>query len=100
MQSSETQLLKNAFQEFVKASDSLSGYYLVLEERIKRLNEEVNEKNKELEKAKEYFYNILNSLPVGVVVQKGESVLFTNREAEKFGWAELSGQARTGRVRS
>jgi two-component system sensor histidine kinase FlrB len=90
MQSSERQLLKSAFQEFVKASDSLTGYYLVLEERIRGLNEEINEKNRELEKAKEYFYNILNSLPVGVVVQNGESVLFTNKEAEKFGWAEFS----------
>jgi len=90
MQSTETQLLRNAFQEFVKASDSLSNYYLVLEDRIKELNKEINEKNKELEKEKEGFYNILNSLPVGVVVQHGESTLFTNKEAERFGWPEFS----------
>ena len=90
MQSTETQLLRNAFQEFVKASDSLSNYYLVLEDRIKELNKEINEKNKELEKAKEGFYNILNSLPVGVVVQHGKSTLFTNKEAERFGWPEFS----------
>ena len=90
MQSTETQLLRNAFQEFVKASDSLSNYYLVLEDRIKELNKEINEKNKELEKAEEGFYNILNSLPVGVVVQHGKSTLFTNLEAERFGWPEFS----------
>jgi two-component system sensor histidine kinase FlrB len=90
MQSTETQLLRNAFQEFVKASDSLSNYYLVLEDRIKELNKEINEKNKELEKEKEGFYNILNSLPVGVVVQHGKSTLFTNKEAERFGWPEFS----------
>ncbi|MGA3173662.1 MAG: ATP-binding protein [Syntrophorhabdales bacterium] len=89
MQSSETELLKNAFEEFVKASDSLTSYYLVLEERISSLNKEINEKNKELEKAKESFYNILNSLPVGVVVQHGKSTIFTNKEAEKFGWTEF-----------
>ena len=90
MQSTETQLLRNAFQEFVKASDSLSGYYLVLEDRIKELNKEINEKNKELEKSREYFYNILNSLPVGVVVCDDESTLFTNREAQKSGLTELA----------
>ena len=90
MQPSETELLKDAFHEFVKASDSLTNYYLVLENRITELNREVNEKNKELEKAKEAFYNILNSLPVGVVVLHGKSTLFTNIEAEKFGWPEFS----------
>ncbi len=90
MQSTETQLLRNAFQEFVRASDSLSNYYLTLEDRIRELNKEINEKNKELEKAEEGFYNILNSLPVGVVVQHGTSTLFTNKEAERFGWPEFA----------
>jgi signal transduction histidine kinase len=91
MQLGESQLLKNAFQEFVKASDSLTSYYLNLENRISQLNMEVNEKNKELERAKESFYNILNSLPVGVIVQdSNESTVFTNKEAQRFG---LSGSA-------
>jgi len=68
VQTAESQLLKNAFHEFVRASDSLTNYYLSLESRINELNKEINEKNKELEKSREYFYNILNSLPVGVVV--------------------------------
>jgi signal transduction histidine kinase len=90
MQSSETTLLKNAFEEFVKASDSLSNYYVVLENRIMQLDREISEKNKELEKSQRYFYNILNSLPIGVVVQEGTTTLFTNREAGKFGWAGFS----------
>jgi two-component system sensor histidine kinase FlrB len=89
-QAAERQLLENAFQEFVRASDTLTNYYLTLENRIAQLTQEVNEKNKELEKAKEGFYNILNSLPVGVVVLDGSSVLFKNRESEKFGWAEFA----------
>jgi signal transduction histidine kinase len=90
MQPAESQLLKNAFQEFVKASDSLTGYYLTLENRITQLNTEINEKNRELEKAKESFYNILNSLPVGVLVQDKGSTVFTNKEAQRFGLAGMA----------
>ena len=90
MQPAESQLLKNAFQEFVKASDSLTNYYLNLENRISQLNREINEKNKELEKAKESFYNILNSLPLGVVVRDQESTIFTNKEAQKQGLTDLA----------
>lgn len=105
MHSSESRLLKNAFQEFVKASDSLSNYYLVLENRINQLTKEISEKNRELKKAKESFYNILNSLPVGVVVRDGRSTVFTNVEAEKFGWTEFSQEfdkvpARMGEVKN
>jgi signal transduction histidine kinase len=93
MQPNESQLLKNAFQEFVKASDSLSSYYVALEDRITHLNREVSEKNRELERAKESFYNILNSLPVGVVVRdQNTATVFTNREAQRFGWRDLVGK--------
>jgi signal transduction histidine kinase len=90
MHSTESRLLKNAFQEFVKASDSLSNYYVILEERINQLNREISEKNRELEKSKESFHNILNSLPVGVVVRDGRTVVFANKEARKFGWTQFS----------
>src|SRR5512147_1596774 len=90
MHSHESRLLKSAFQEFVKASDSLSTYYLVLEERIGQLSRELNEKNKELHRSKESFHNILNYLPVGVVVRDGNSSVFANREACKYGYGELS----------
>jgi signal transduction histidine kinase len=107
MQPNESQLLKNAFQEFVKASDSLSSYYEALEDRINHLNNEINEKNRELERSKEHFYNILNSLPVGVVVRDNRAaVIFTNKEAHKFGWWELAGRldgdpaANSGEIKS
>jgi len=90
MQMAESQLLRNAFHEFVKASDSLTSYYLSLESRINELNREINEKNRELEKSREYLYNILNSLPVGVVVCSEGSTVFANREAERFGVTELA----------
>jgi two-component system sensor histidine kinase FlrB len=90
MQPAESQLLKNAFQEFVRASDSLTSYYLNLENRISQLNMEVNEKNKELERAKESFYNILSSLPVGVVVRSRKSAVFTNKEAQRLGLARFA----------
>jgi two-component system sensor histidine kinase FlrB len=103
--STESQLLKNAFQEFLKASDSLSTHYVALEERISRLNRELFEKNKELERSRESFHNILNSLPVGVVVREGNCPVFSNREAQKCGWVEISeklsqDQTRMGEVRN
>ncbi len=81
----ETKLLKNAFNEFSKASDSIINYYNVLESRISLLKQEVEEKNRELEKAKEYLYNILDSLPVGVVVIDRKTVSFSNKKAESLG---------------
>jgi len=89
MQTNESQLLKNAFQEFVKASDSLSNHYLALEERINQLNREVSEKNRELERSRHSFHNILDSLPIGVVVHDGISIEFTNKEAKGFGLGSL-----------
>jgi signal transduction histidine kinase len=82
---SETNLLQNAFQEFSKASDSMINYYNMLESHIGLLKQEVEEKNRELEKAKKYLHNILDSLPVGVVVIDRKSVSFSNRKAEMLG---------------
>jgi signal transduction histidine kinase len=45
----------------------------------------VEEKNTELEKARRYLYNILNSLPVGVVVTNKTNVIFANKNAEELG---------------
>ena len=81
----EAQLLENAFQEFAKASDSIINYYSVLESQIRQLKREVEENNSELEKARGYLYNILNSLPVGVVVTHKSSIVFANKNAEELG---------------
>ncbi|MGD9579359.1 MAG: PAS domain-containing sensor histidine kinase [Syntrophorhabdus sp.] len=81
----EAKLLENAFQEFAKASDSIINYYSVLESQIRQLKKEVDEKNTELEKARGYLYNILNSLPVGVVVKNTSNLIFVNKTAEELG---------------
>ncbi len=85
MSASQSELLENAFQEFSRASDSIISYYNVLEGQIKQLKKEIEEKNSELSRAKEYLYTILNSLPVGVVVVDKESILFSNTKAEQLG---------------
>jgi two-component system sensor histidine kinase FlrB len=88
----EAKLLENAFQEFAKASDSIINYYGVLESQIRQLRKEVEEKNAELERARGYLYNILNSLPVGVVVTNTSNLIFVNKTAEKLGSEVLSGK--------
>lgn len=85
MPAAEAKLLENAFQEFAKASDSIINYYGVLESQIRQLKKEIDEKNAELEKAKGYLYNILNSLPVGVVVKSDSNLIFVNKTAEELG---------------
>lgn len=88
----EAQLLENAFQEFARASDSIINYYSVLESQIRQLKKEIEEKNAELERARAYLYNILNSLPVGVVVTNKTNVVFANRNAEQLRSAVFSGK--------
>jgi signal transduction histidine kinase len=87
MPQTETRLLESAFKEFSKASDAIVNYYSVLEAQIRLLTREVEEKNRELETAKEYFSTILNSLPIGVVVTDTASVVFHNEDAERLGTA-------------
>jgi signal transduction histidine kinase len=96
----EAKLLENAFQEFAKASDSIINYYGVLESQIRQLKKEVEEKNSELEKARRYLYNILNSLPVGVVVTNETNIVFANKNAEKLGSAVFSGKLSNGSQKS
>lgn len=84
MHNPEANLLRDAFQEFSKASDSIINYYNVLETQIKRLKEEVEQKNRELNRAKEYLNTVLNSLPVGVAVIENKTVVFANSKAEKL----------------
>jgi len=81
---SETELLKDAFSEFAKASDSIINYYNVLEAQIRLLKEEVENKNKELERAKEYLHNILDSIPMGIAVLDQKSISFINKAAERI----------------
>ena len=84
MSMTETELLKDAFNGFSRASDSIISYYNVLESQIRLLKEEVESKNRELENAKEYLYNILDSIPLGVVVIDNKSISFLNKTAESL----------------
>lgn len=84
MSISEAELLKDAFNGFSRASDSIVNYYNVLESQIRLLKEEVESKNRELEKAKEYLHNILDSIPVGIVVIDRKSISFLNKTAERL----------------
>lgn len=77
-------LLENAFFEFSKASDSIISHYSVLENQIKVLKSELEEKNQALERASEYLYTILDTLPVGVAVVEKESLLFVNKQAAEL----------------
>ncbi len=81
----DVNLLNSAFSEFTKASESLITYYHSLETQIKLLKSEVEAKNRQLEKAREYLHTILDSLPVGVVVsEKGPEPVFSNKRAKRL----------------
>ncbi|MCX7965780.1 MAG: ATP-binding protein [Syntrophorhabdaceae bacterium] len=85
----ETELLKDAFSEFTKASDSIINYYHVLETQIRLLKDEVEKKNKELERAREYLENILNSIPLGIIVYDKKSISFSNKAADKLNFESI-----------
>jgi signal transduction histidine kinase len=96
MATPKTKLLETAFNEFTKASDSIINYYGVLETQIKQLKKEIEEKNGELLKAKEYLYHILNSLPVGVAVMDKNDITFSNTKAEEMGSGGVLGKLQSG----
>lgn len=77
----ENELLKNAFLEFSRASESLVTYYTILEKKVQALRKEVEKKNEELKRAKGYLATILNSIPIAVAVKDGEKLIFSNRKA-------------------
>ncbi len=74
-QSGETRLLLEAFEMFTQASSSLESAFQQLQEHARRLTEELEAKNQELEKSlrekeevKNFLKNILENLPCGVLV--------------------------------
>lgn len=77
----QDELLKNAFLEFSKASESLIAYYNLLERKVQELKIEVENKNRELRRAKEYLSLILDSIPLAIAVKDGKRVIFANRKA-------------------
>lgn len=68
------QLLKQAFDSFREATAKFQEYYQILEERIKELNLELDNKNRELEKnlkekeeVSNYLTNIIESMATGII---------------------------------
>ena len=97
---SETKILENAFYEFSKASDSIITHYSTLENQIRELKEELEEKNRALERASEYLYTILDSLPVGVVVVEKKTILFSNKQAEELLSEGIIGNLNDGHLKT
>ncbi len=96
----EAKLLENAFHEFSKASDSIISHYATLEGQIRELKRELEEKNRALERAGEYLYTVLDSLPVGVVVIDDAKVLFANKNAEELIPEGIIGSMGNGRSKT
>jgi signal transduction histidine kinase len=104
-QSGETGLLMEAFRTFTLASNSLELTFGQLQSRVRRLTEELEAKNRELERslrekqeAQEYLRTILEKLPCGVFVLEefGAMTLCNPMAAEVL--REARGEA--GRLRS
>ncbi|RLC30324.1 MAG: PAS domain-containing sensor histidine kinase [Deltaproteobacteria bacterium] len=96
------QLLSETIAGFNGVASKLESYYRNLEQRVKHLTLELDEKNRELvqnlrekEEFKNYLHNILESLTTGVVVLDLEGRITTfNRAAEMItglGAADMSG---------
>ena len=105
MSTTEAEILEHAFHEFSRASDSIISHYSVLENQIQELKKEVKKKNAELERAGQYLYYLLNSLPVGVVVTDKTSILFSNKRADGLGSIDLlndlnNGGQKTGELKN
>jgi signal transduction histidine kinase len=103
--SGETGLLIEAFRTFTLASNSLELTFGQLQSKVRRLTEELEAKNCELERslrekqeAQEYLRTILEKLPCGVFVleESGEMTLCNPMAAEVL--HEARGEA--GRFRS
>lgn len=88
----ESQLLKESFEEFTRATARLQDAYTSLEMKFQQINLELERKNLELKKAlaeKErlgnYLTNILESLNSGVVVtDETGHITIMNESAEKL----------------
>lgn len=88
----EISRLNEAFYNFTIASKSLETYYEKLQEKVRYLTIEVEEKNRQLkealydaEEAKDYLKGILQSLGEAIIVlDPDENVTMINRAAEEL----------------
>ena len=83
----EIKALKNAFEFFSETTLKLENSYKLLEQRVKELNIELDDKNKELsenlkemDSIKNHLRNILESVKMGIIAinLKGEITVFNN----------------------
>ena len=74
--------LAQAFAIFTKTTESLEASYQLLEERVRTLDAELQEKNRELALTTDYLNSILDSMSDGVVVVDPKRTITTfNRAA-------------------
>jgi signal transduction histidine kinase len=102
----EARLLLEAFEMFTQASGSLEAAFQELQERTRRLSDELAAKNCELKKSlrekeevQNYLARILESLPCGVLVlnESGDATLCNPVAAQILGNSGSSKSRKTGR---
>ncbi len=87
-----TEKLSQAFHNFAIASKTLENYYQTLNERVTYLTSELEQKNRQLEKAleeaernREYLNAILFSLEEAIIVtDQDDRITMMNKSAEEF----------------
>jgi len=85
-------LLQRGFEKFIETAEKLQDSQRRLQLRVDELTREVEEKNRDLERARSYLSSIFASLPIGVLVtdlegritrvnQEGEALFQANGDA-------------------
>jgi len=83
--SSELEMLTEAFAAFSKASEQLEQKYAIIEEESKKLREEIEEKNLELSKLSNLMESVLNNSNSSVIaVDSSFNILIKNPVAERL----------------
>ncbi len=86
----EIELLNKAFSDFAEASRTLEEYYKGLENQVRSLRLEVEEKNQALEKSlaetersRRFLNNILDGIPTAILVFNQEGKILHSNSASK-----------------
>jgi PAS domain S-box-containing protein len=75
-------VLSRALEAFTESSQRMEAAYLALRERVAQLDEELQEKNRQLELTSDYLANLLESISDGVIaVDTREHITHFNRAA-------------------
>src|SRR5512140_2712833 len=106
-ESADATLLLKAFQTFTRASDSLESAYQQLQERARRLSEELENKNRELarsvrekDEVQRFLKTILERLPCGVLALDNDgAVILCNPMAAQILEQPSTREAVVGRRR-